>query len=160
MAKVFEGKLDGRGLKFGIVVSRFNDAITTRLLEGALDCLRRHNVAADDVEIYWVPGAFEIPVALKKLASQKRFNALIALACVIRGETPHFDFVSAEVAKGVAHVSIKKEVPIAFGVVTADSLEQAINRAGAKSGNKGFQAAMSALEMANLFRQMDAKGEE
>lgn len=109
MAKVFEGKLDGRGLKFGIVVSRFNDAITTRLLEGALDCLRRHNVAADDVEIYWVPGAFEIPVALKKLASQKRFNALIALACVIRGETPHFDFVSAEVAKGVAHVSMKKK---------------------------------------------------
>lgn len=154
MAKVYEGKLNGQGLKFGLVVSRFNEAITSKLLEGALDCLRRHSVSEDDIEIYWVPGAFEIPTTLKKLAEQKKFDALIALACVIRGETPHFDYVAAEVTKGVAQVSLKKEIPVAFGVVTADSLEQAINRAGAKSGNKGFQAAMSAIEMANLFKQI------
>lgn len=155
MVKIYEGKLDGRGLKFGIVVSRFNEAITSRLLAGALDCLKRHNVSEEDIEVFWVPGAFEIPVALKRIASSERFNALIALACIIRGETPHFDYVASEVTKGIAQVSLKKSVPVAFGVVTADSLEQAINRAGAKSGNKGFQAAMSALEMANLFAQIE-----
>ncbi|MCX7832515.1 MAG: 6,7-dimethyl-8-ribityllumazine synthase [Actinobacteria bacterium] len=154
MLKIYEGKLDGKGLRFGIVVSRFNDAITTRLLEGAIDCLKRHNVSEEDIHIIWVPGAFEIPVTLKRVAASSRFDALIALACIIRGETPHFDYVAAEVAKGIAQVSLKEMTPISFGVVTADSLEQAINRAGAKNGNKGFQAAMSALEMASLFSQL------
>lgn len=154
MVKVYEGKLDGKGLKFGIVVSRFNEAITKRLLEGAVDCLKRHNVSEEDIQIIWVPGAFEIPVTLKRIAASSRFDALIALACIIRGETPHFDYVAAEVAKGIAQVSLKEMTPISFGVVTADSLEQAINRAGAKNGNKGFQAAMSAIEMASLFSQL------
>jgi 6,7-dimethyl-8-ribityllumazine synthase len=154
MVQKFEGKLEGKGLRFGIVVSRFNDVITSRLLEGALDCLFRHGVDEHDVDIYWVPGAFEIPVTLKKIASNHNYDALISLACIIRGETPHFEYVSAEVAKGIAQVSLETGIPVAFGVVTADSLEQAVNRAGAKSGNKGFQAALSAIEMANLFKQV------
>lgn len=154
MARRFEGKLDGSGLKFGIVVSRFNDVITSRLLEGALDCLYRHGVEEKNIDIYWVPGAFEIPVTLKKVTLKGDYDALVSLACIIRGETPHFEYVSAEVAKGIAQVSLETGVPVAFGVVTADSLEQAVNRAGAKSGNKGFQAALSAIEMANLFRQI------
>jgi 6,7-dimethyl-8-ribityllumazine synthase len=149
-----EGKLEGKDLRFGIVVSRFNDAITVRLLEGALDCLIRHGVSEENITVYWVPGAFEIPVTLKKAAGKGDYDALISLACIIRGDTPHFEYVSSEVAKGVAQVSLETGVPISFGVVTADNLEQAINRAGAKSGNKGFQAAMSALEMANLFKQV------
>lgn len=154
MVKKIEGRLEGKDLKFAIVVSRFNDAITTRLLDGALDCLIRHGVSEENITVYWVPGAFEIPVTLKKAAETKAYDALISLACIIRGDTPHFEYVSSEVAKGVAQVSLETGVPISFGVVTADNLEQAINRAGAKSGNKGFQAAMSALEMANLFKQV------
>ncbi len=153
MARVYEGKLDGKGLKFAIVVSRFNEAITSRMLDGALDCLRRHNVSDDDISIFWVPGGFEVPVALKKAAKTGKYDAMIAISCLIRGDTPHFDYVASEISKGVAKVSLDTEIPVAFGVVTADTLEQAINRAGAKSGNKGFQAAMTALEMANLFRE-------
>lgn len=151
MVRKFEGKLDAEGFRFGIIVSRFNEAISNRLLEGALDCLLRHNASEDSIDVYLVPGSFEIPVTLKKIAEKREYDALIALGCIIRGETPHFDYVAAEVAKGIAAVSLETEVPVAFGIVTADTLEQAINRAGAKSGNKGFQAALSAIEMASLF---------
>lgn len=151
MVRKFEGKLNAEGYRFGIVVSRFNEAISNRLLDGALDCLLRHNAADESIDVYYVPGSFEIPTALKKIAEKKEYDALIALGCIIRGETPHFEYVAAEVAKGIAAVSLETEVPVAFGIVTADTLEQAINRAGAKSGNKGFQAALSAIEMASLF---------
>ncbi len=151
--KVYEGKLTGRGLKFAIVVSRFNDLITSKLLEGALDALKRHEVDEKDIEIFKVPGAFEIPVVAKRLAT-KEYDAVICLAAVIRGSTPHFDYVSAEVSKGIANASLETGKPIIFGVITADTLEQAIERAGTKMGNKGFAAAMSAIEMANLMKQI------
>ncbi len=151
--RVFEGKLTGRGLKFAIVVSRFNDFITTRLLEGALDALRRHEVEDKDIDVYKVPGAFEIPVVAKKLA-QMDYDAVICLAAVIRGATPHFEYVSAEVSKGIANASLETGKPIIFGVITADTIEQAVERAGTKMGNKGFAAALSAIEMANLMKQI------
>jgi len=152
--RTFEGKLVGKGLKFAIVVSRFNEVVTTRLLEGALDCLFRHDVQKEDVEIFWTPGSFEIPVTAKKLAQTGKYDAIICLGCLIRGDTPHFDFLSAEVTKGVAQVSLEHTLPVIFGILTADTLEQAFERSGAKQGNKGFQAALSALEMANLFKEM------
>ncbi len=150
--RVFEGKLSGEGLRFAIVVSRFNDLITGKLLEGAVDCLVRHGVSSDNISVYKVPGAFEIPVVAKLVA--KDHDAVICLAAVIRGATPHFEYVSSEVAKGVAQVSLEVGKPVIFGVITADNLEQAIERAGTKAGNKGFQAAMAAIEMANLMRQI------
>lgn len=153
--RTFEGKLVGKGLRFAIVVSRFNDVVTTRLLEGALDCLFRHDVQKEDVEIFWTPGSFEIPVTAKKLAQTRKYDAIICLGCLIRGDTPHFDFLSAEVTKGVAQVSLEHTLPVIFGILTADTLEQAFERSGAKQGNKGFQAALSALEMANLFKEME-----
>lgn len=153
MGKRYEGKLTAEGLRFAVVVSRFNDAITSRLLDGALDCLRRHGAAEEAVDVYVVPGAFELPLVAKRVASSGRADAVIALSCIIRGETPHFEFVASEAAKGLALASLESGVPVAFGVVTADTLEQAVNRAGAKSGNKGFQAALSAIEMANLMRE-------
>lgn len=152
MVKTFQGKLEGKDLKFSIVVSRFNNFITEKLLDGAIDCLVRHNVNQDDIKIYWVPGAFEIPALARKLAQSNTSDAVICLGCVIRGETPHFDYIAAEVSKGVAQVSLETGIPVIFGVLTTDTIEQAIERAGTKSGNKGFDAALTAIEMANLYR--------
>jgi 6,7-dimethyl-8-ribityllumazine synthase len=154
MGKVFEGQLTGAGLRFAVVVSRFNSFITERLQGGALDALQRHGVADDMIDVVKVPGSWEVPLVAGELARQHRYDAVICLACVIRGETPHFDYVAAEAAKGVAHVSAETGVPVAFGVLTTNTLEQAIDRAGTKSGNKGFDAAMTAIEMANLLRTL------
>ena len=151
---VFEGDLIGSGLKMGIVVSRFNELLSSRLLSGAQDALGRHGVGAEDVDVAWVPGAFEIPLVAQKLATSKRYDAIIALGVVIRGATPHFEYVAAEVSKGIAQTGLKTGVPVAFGVVTADSIEQAVERAGAKAGNKGWAAASTALEMASLVKTL------
>jgi len=150
----FEGKLSGKGLKFALVVGRFNELISTRLYEGALDCLRRHDVADGDVDAAWVPGAFEMPLVAKRLAESGAYDAVICLGAVIRGGTPHFDFIAAEAAKGIAKVSLDSGVPVAFGVLTTDTVEQAVERAGTKAGNKGWAAAATALEMANLRREL------
>ena len=150
--RVYEGNLLAQGLRFGIVISRFNDFICDRLLGGALDALRRSGCDEESVDTFKVPGAFEIPLAAKKVASSGRYDAVICLGAVIRGATPHFDYVANEVSKGVASVSLESNVPIAFGVLTTDTLEQAIERAGSKAGNKGWDAAMAAIEMANLLK--------
>ncbi len=150
MNKCFEGMLLGKGLKFGLAVSRFNEFISRRLLEGARDALLRHGVSDEDIEVAWVPGSFEIPLIAKKLAQTKRYDAVICLGAVIRGGTPHFEYITAEVSKGIAKVGLETGLPIIFGIITADTLEQAIERAGTKEGNKGFEAAMNAIEMANL----------
>jgi 6,7-dimethyl-8-ribityllumazine synthase len=155
MPKIIEAKLLAEGKKFALVVSRFNDFITERLLEGALDGLLRSGARDKDIEIVKVPGAFEIPLMAKKMASTARYHAVICLGAVIRGATPHFDYVSAEVSKGIAMVSLESEIPVIFGIVTTDTIEQAIERAGAKAGNKGWSAAMSAIEMANLIEVVD-----
>jgi 6,7-dimethyl-8-ribityllumazine synthase len=157
MPKVLEGKIDAKGLKFGLVVSRFNNFINDRLLEGALDALTRNGAEAGDLSIVKVPGAFEIPVAAKKMANSGMYDAVICLGCVIRGATPHFEYISSEVAKGIAKVSLESGVPVSFGVITADNLEQAIERAGTKAGNKGWDAALSAIEMIHLFKTMGVK---
>jgi 6,7-dimethyl-8-ribityllumazine synthase len=154
MGKVFEGQLSATGLRFAVVVSRFNSFITERLLGGAMDALRRTGAAEDMIDVVKVPGSWEVPMVAGELARQHRYDAVICLACVIRGETPHFDYVAAEAAKGVAHVAAETGVPVAFGVLTTNTLEQAIDRAGAKGGNKGFDAAMTAIEMANLLRTL------
>ncbi len=151
--KVLEGRLVGKGLRFAIVVSRFNEFITRKLLDGALDALRRHEVDEEAIDIVWVPGSFEIPLVAKKLA-KKDYDAVICLGAVIRGATPHFEYVSAEVSKGIANAALETEKPIIFGVITADTIEQAVERAGTKAGNKGFDAAMTAIEMANLMRKI------
>jgi len=151
---VFEGHLVGEGLKVGIVVGRFNEFITSKLLSGAQDALRRHGVNVEDVDIAWVPGAFEIPVAAQKMAQTKKYDAVITLGTVIRGSTPHFDYVSAEVTKGVGKISLDEGIPVIFGVLTTDTIEQAIERAGTKAGNKGWDAATAAIEMANLMKQL------
>jgi 6,7-dimethyl-8-ribityllumazine synthase len=155
MAKILEGRLIGEGKRFAIVVSRFNDFITEKLVGGAMDALTRTGVDPDGVHIVKVPGAFEIPLAAQKMAQTERYDAVICLGAVIRGATPHFDYVSAEVSKGVAQVSLDAGVPVIFGVITTDTIEQAIERAGAKSGNKGWSAAMSAVEMANLMESVN-----
>lgn len=155
MPKVLEGKLLAKGKKFAIVVSRFNDFITNKLTEGAVDALLRSGADTKDIEIIKVPGAFEIPMIAKKAAERGRYNAVICLGAVIRGATPHFDYVSAEVSKGVAMVGLEYGVPVIFGVITTDTIEQAIERAGMKSGNKGWSAALSAIEMANLIEAVD-----
>lgn len=155
MPKVLEGKLLAKGKKFAIVVSRFNDFITNKLTEGAVDALLRSGADTKDIEIIKVPGAFEIPLIAKKAAERGRYNAVICLGAVIRGATPHFDYVSAEVSKGVAMVGLEYGVPVIFGVITTDTIEQAIERAGMKSGNKGWSAALSAIEMANLIEAVD-----
>lgn len=152
MPKYIEGKLDAGGSSFGIIVSRFNSFISERLLEGALDALLRHGASDADIEVARVPGAFEIPLVAKKMAESGRYGAVICLGAVIRGATPHFDYVASEVSKGVAHVSLDSGVPVVFGVLTTDSIEQAIERAGTKAGNKGFEAAMTAIETVNLLR--------
>ena len=154
MSKVFEGVLLGKGLKFGLVVSRFNEFITKKLLEGAQDALLRHGVSEEDIGIAWVPGTFEIPLVAKKLALTKRYDAVICLGAVIRGATPHAEYIAAEVTKGIAKVGLDTGLPVIYGVITADTLEQAIERAGTKRGNKGFEAAVSAIEMANLSRSI------
>jgi 6,7-dimethyl-8-ribityllumazine synthase len=151
--KVYEGQLVSQGLKYGIVVGRFNEFITSKLLGGALDALKRHGVEDDEIEIAWVPGAFEIPLIAQKMAESKKYDAVITLGAVIRGSTPHFDYVCNEVAKGVAAISLKTGVPTIFGVLTTDSIEQAVERAGTKAGNKGWEAAATAIEMANLAQQ-------
>ena len=154
MARIIEGKLDAKGLKVAIVVSRFNSFICERLLEGATDALLRHNADDSDIDVIRVPGAFEIPLVAKKLATSGRYDGVICLGAVIRGATPHFDYVCAEVSKGVASVSLDTDIPIAFGVITTDTIEQAIERAGSKAGNKGAEAAMVVIEMLNLFRAL------
>lgn len=151
--KMYEGKLVAEGLKFGIIVGRFNEFIGGKLLTGALDGLKRHGVDENDIEIAWVPGAFEIPLTAKKMAITKQYDAVICLGAVIRGATPHFDYVSNEVSKGIASVSLETETPVIFGVLTTDTIEQAIERAGTKAGNKGYDAAVTAIEMANLLKQ-------
>lgn len=152
--KCFEGMLLGKGLKFGLVVSRFNEFITNKLLEGALDALKRHGVDENDIEVALVPGSFEIPVIAKKLAQSKRYDAIICLGTVVRGGTPHFDYIATEVTKGIAQVGLDTGLPVVFGVITADTLEQAIERAGTKMGNMGFEAAKTAIEMANLLKSI------
>lgn len=155
MAKVYEGKLVGNGIKAAIVVSRFNELIVRKLLEGALDGFKRHAVDASDVDVIWVPGAYEIPLTAKKVAATGRYQSVVCLGAVIRGNTPHFDFVAAEASKGVASVGLETNVPIIFGVLTTDTTEQALERAGVKSGNKGYEAAVTAIEMINLYQQLE-----
>lgn len=151
MAKIIQGELIAKNKRFAIVVSRYNELISRKLLEGAMDCLDRHDASEDDIVIYWVPGAFEIPLVAKKAAESGSFSTVICLGAVIRGETPHFDLIASEAAKGIAMSSLETGVPIIFGIITADTVEQAVNRAGTTAGNRGFDAAMSAIEMANLM---------
>ena len=154
MPNTFEGKISGEGFRFAIVVSRFNDFICSRLVDGAVDALIRHGASDDQISLIKVPGAFEIPITAKRLVNGNTFDAVICLGAVIRGATPHFDYVAAEVAKGVASVGIDSEIPVTFGVLTTDNLEQAIERAGSKAGNKGWEAAVAAMEMVNLFAEL------
>lgn len=156
MARIFEGHLISEGLKYGVVVGRFNEFISSKLLGGALDAFKRHGAQEEDVDVAWVPGAFEIPLIAQKMAESGKYDAVITLGAVIRGSTPHFDFVCNEAAKGVAAIALKTGIPTIFGVLTVDSIEQAIERAGTKAGNKGYEAAASAIEMANLTRQLKA----
>ena len=155
MAKTHEGKLDATGLKFALVASRFNDFFVSRLLDGAVDCLVRHGAREEDLEIAWVPGSFELPLAARRFAEQGRHDAVIALGAIIRGATPHFDYVAAEAAKGIAQTSVQTGVPVMFGVVTADTIEQAVERSGTKAGNKGAAAALAAIEMVNVLKSID-----
>lgn len=153
--RVYEGSYVVKGKKFGIVVARFNEFITSKLLSGAVDALQRHDVNEDDIDMAWVPGAFEIPLAAKKMAKSGKYDAVICLGAVIRGATSHYDYVCNEVAKGVAQVGLQTEIPVAFGVVTTENIEQAIERAGTKAGNKGYDAAMSAMEMVSLLGELE-----
>jgi 6,7-dimethyl-8-ribityllumazine synthase len=153
MVNIFEGELSGKGLRFGIIISRFNQFISDRLLEGAIDGLVRHGVKDNDIDIAKVPGAFEIPIMAKRMIETQKVNGVICLGTIIRGDTPHFEFIAAEVSKGVAAVAMDKNIPVIFGILTTDTIEQAIERAGTKGGNKGWDAALSALEMVNLFKR-------
>ncbi len=152
MGKTYEGNLLGKGLKIGVVVSRFNEFFSQKLLEGAQDAMLRHGVLESDIEVAWTPGSFEIPLVAKKMAESKKYNVIICLGAVIRGGTPHFEYIAAEVTKGIAHIGLDTGVPVIYGIITADTLEQAIERSGTKAGNKGFDAAVSAIEMANLVK--------
>jgi 6,7-dimethyl-8-ribityllumazine synthase len=154
MSTVVEGILNASGKRFGIVASRFNELITKKLLEGAIDCLLRHNATQEVITIVWVPGAFEIPVVAKKMAKSGKYDAIICLGAVIRGNTPHFDYIAAEVSKGIASVGLEQDLPVIFGVLTTDSIDQAVERAGTKSGNKGWDAALTAIEMVDLFSKL------
>lgn len=151
MAQVYEGPFEGRGVKMAVVASRFNETVGRRLVDGALDCLRRHGVADADISVVWVPGAFELPAAAMRLASSGEVDAIVCVGAVVRGETPHFDYVAGHAASGIGEVSLRTGVPVTFGVLTTESSEQAMDRAGGKAGNKGFEAALAALEMVNLF---------
>jgi 6,7-dimethyl-8-ribityllumazine synthase len=155
MPNVYEGSLEATGLRFGIVVSRFNGFITEKLLEGALDALRRHGAEDSDIDVAWVPGAFEIPLVADKMAESRKYDAVIALGCVIRGSTTHYDYVCNEVSKGVAAASVRHGLPVIFGVITTENIEQAVERAGTKAGNKGWEAAAAAIETANLMRRLE-----
>ena len=157
MGNTYQGELLGKGKKFGVVISRFNEFVTSRLLGGARDCFERHGVDLEDVDVVWVPGSFEIPVAASRMALSGRYDAVVCLGAVIRGQTPHFQYIAAEVSKGVAQVGLSSGVPTIFGVITADTIEQAIERAGAKAGNKGADAAAAAIEMANLFEKIPSE---
>lgn len=154
MINIIEGRLNAKGKKFGIVISRFNELISNQLLSGAKDCLLRHECKEQDITVVWVPGSFEIPLIAKKLAQSKKFNAVICLGAVIRGGTPHFDYIAAEVSKGIAQSGMETGLPVIFGVLTTDNIEQALERAGTKAGNKGWDAALSAIEMVNLLGQI------
>ncbi len=154
MSKVFQGMLLGEGLKFSVVVSRFNEFVTRKLLDGAQDGLLRHGVKEGDIDVAWVPGSFEIPLITSKLARTNKYDAIICLGAVIRGETPHYEYIATEVTKGIAKIGLETGLPITYGIITADSLEQAIERAGTKAGNKGFDAAVDAIEMANLLKSV------
>lgn len=154
LVKLYEGQLVARDYRFGIVVGRFNEFISGKLLSGCLDALKRHDAAEESIEVAWVPGAFEVPLVAQKMAAGKRYDAVICLGAIIRGATPHFEYVSGEVAKGIAKVSLDTGVPTIFGIITSDTLEQAIERAGTKAGNKGWDAAVSAIEMADLLRKI------
>ncbi|HNX01547.1 MAG TPA: 6,7-dimethyl-8-ribityllumazine synthase [Candidatus Cloacimonadota bacterium] len=154
MAKIVEGKLISKGFKYALVVSRFNEFISNKLLEGAMDCLLRHGVMDNEITVIWTSGAFEIPPVAQKAAKSKKYNAVVCLGAVIRGATPHFEYVSAEVSKGIANAAMNSDVPIIYGVLTTDSIEQAIERAGTKAGNKGWDAALAAIEMINLFKEI------
>lgn len=156
MGKTFTGRFDAGDSRIAIVGSRFNDFIVRELMDGAMDCLERHGVSADSVDTAWVPGSFEIPMAAKRLVATGRYAAVICLGCLIQGDTPHFNYISSEVTKGIAQVSLDSDVPVTYGVITADTLDQAIERAGTKAGNKGFDAAMTALEMIDLWKAIDA----
>jgi len=155
--KIYKGQIRGKGLRLGIIVSRFNEFITGKLLEGAMDALIRHEVREEDIEVAWVPGSFEIPALASRLLKRKKFDALICLGAIIRGETPHFELVSSQVARGISGLALREKIPVIFGIVTADTLEQAIERAGTKAGNRGWDAAISAMEMANLYKQIEEK---
>jgi 6,7-dimethyl-8-ribityllumazine synthase len=152
--KTYEGKLDAKGMKFGIVIARFNEFISGKLLSGCLDGLNRHGADEENIHVVWSPGAFEMPLLAKKLAGSKQYDAVICLGAVIRGGTPHFEYVSSEVSKGIANVGLESGIPVIFGVLTTDNIEQAIERAGTKGGNKGFDAALAAIEMANLLKEI------
>lgn len=154
MSKQYEGMLLGEGLKFGVVISRFNEFFSKKLLDGAQDGLLRHGVKDDDIEVAWTPGSFEIPIIAQKMAQTKKYDAIICLGAVIRGSTPHFDYIAGEVSKGIAKINLNTGVPVIYGVITTDNLEQAIERSGSKVGNKGYNAAVSAIEMANLVKSM------
>jgi 6,7-dimethyl-8-ribityllumazine synthase len=155
MPRLIEGEISGKGITFAIVISRFNEFISQRLLDGALDALRRHGASDEQINIFKVPGAFEIPFMAKRLSLDSRFDCVICLGAVIRGATPHFEYISTQVSRGIASVALESRIPVSFGVITCDTLEQAIERAGAKSGNKGWDAAVSAMEMVNLFKVLD-----
>jgi 6,7-dimethyl-8-ribityllumazine synthase len=155
MTEHIHGYLSGEGKKFAIVVSRFNEFISQKLLEGALDCLHRHKTEEKNIKIYWVPGSFEIPLIAKKLSDSKKYDAIICVGAVIRGATPHFEYIAAEVTKGIAHIALESGFPVIYGVITSDTLEQAIERAGTKAGNKGWDAALSALEMSDLISKIE-----
>lgn len=157
--KVFEGNFSAKDVKIGIVAARFNEFITSKLLSGAMDALNRHEIAADNIDVAWVPGAFEIPLIAKKMANSRKYDAVICLGAVIRGSTSHYDYVCSEVSKGIAHISLDSEIPVMFGVLTTENIEQAIERAGTKAGNKGYDVAMGAIEMVNLIKNLGgAKG--
>jgi 6,7-dimethyl-8-ribityllumazine synthase len=155
MPQVIEGKLDAAGIKFGIVVSRFNDLLTNKLTDGAIDCLVRHKANEDDITVVKVPGSFERPYAAARMIEAGNVDVIICLGAVIRGQTPHFDYIASEVSKAIAHLSLEHKIPVIYGLITADTLEQAIERAGTKAGNRGFNAAQTAIEMANLYKQMN-----
>lgn len=155
MSKTFEGKISAEGFSFAIIVSRFNDFISSKLVDGAMDALKRHGASDDQISVVKVPGAFEIPIATKKVLASGKYDAIICLGAVIRGATPHFDYVAAEVSKGIASVSLDSNIPVTFGVLTTDTLEQAIERAGSKAGNKGWDSAVAAMEMVNLFKEIE-----
>ncbi len=158
MARTFEGKLTAEGLRFGIVVSRFNEFITGKLLAGALDALVRHGANDAEIDVAWVPGTFEVPIVTQKMAMSGKYDAVVCLGALIRGATPHFDYLAAEVTKGIAQIGLQSSVPCVYGIITADTIEQAIERAGTKAGNKGFDAAETAIEMANVLRSIGSEG--